>query len=246
MALDSDSPTERRVADREDGILAGATRLEQRRTIRSEATEVLCRSIVLGDLVPGTLYSVTQLAEMLGVSRTPVREALLELASRGMVTFVRNRGVRVVPPSLDFIRDMFEVRLLLEVPATGRAVESISDEAISQLAEILEEEARTGDDKYKRQELDRAFHRTLLAQAGNGVLVDTVDRLRDTVLVRQMPAAGTEGTRDFSLDHQGILRCARERDASGAAALVRLHIEGAAAAMGVDLTALTATTEGIR
>jgi DNA-binding GntR family transcriptional regulator len=229
------------MADRPD---AGFSGIQQRLTIRSEATEVLRRSIVLGDLVPGALYSVAQLAELLGVSRTPVREALLELASRGMVTFVRNRGVTVVPFSADVFRDMFEVRLLLEVPATQRAVELMSTETVDALDRILHLEAQPDNDKYARQELDRAFHRTLLLQSGNRVLVDTVDRLRDMVLVRQVPSDGAAGTRDFAADHRAIVRRVRDRDADGAAALVKAHIEGAAAAVGVDLGLVATVTKG--
>lgn len=220
---------------RADGPAAGATKLEQRRTIRSEATEVLRRSIVQGDLVPGTLYSVAQLAEMFGVSRTPVREALLELASHGMVTFVRNRGVLVVPPSAEVERDMFEVRLLLEVPATRRAVELIRPDEVRALNALLEQEAAASGDKYALQQVDRAFHRTLLRLSGNQVLVDTVDRLRDMVLVRQIPLGGGPETRDFTADHRGIVQCAAQGDAEGAAALVQAHIRGAAAAIGVQL-----------
>ncbi|NOY56752.1 MAG: GntR family transcriptional regulator [Actinobacteria bacterium] len=208
-------------------VHGGLIRLGARRSLRREATEVLRRSIVLGDLVPGTLYSVAQLADSLGTSRTPVREALLELASRGMVQFEQNRGVRVVPTSIDDLRDMFEVRFLLEIPATRRAVMNASEEAVAEMTEILEQEARAGNDKYRLQELDRAFHRTLLMQAGNQTLVELVDRLRDMVLVRQA-SHDTDITHDFSADHRAILACVRAGDADGAAAAVRRHLEVAA------------------
>jgi len=206
----------------------GLSRLNARQSLRREATEALRRSIVLGDLVPGTLYSVGQLADSLGTSRTPVREALLELASRGMVQFEQNRGVRVVPTSIADLRGMFEVRFLLEIPATRRAAMNASKEAIAEMTEILEQEARTGNDKYRLQELDRAFHRTLLMQAGNGTLVELVDRLKDMVLVRQA-SHDADIAHDFAADHRTILACVRSGDADGAAAAVRLHLEVAAA-----------------
>ena len=209
-------------------------RLESRRSIRSEATEELRRSIVLGDLVPGTLYSVAQLADRLGVSRTPVREALLELASRGMVQFERNRGVRVIPSSPGDLREMFEVRLLLEVPATLQAVPLVTDEVAARLAEILDEEAREGSDKHTMQQLDRMFHNTLLRQAGNHVLVDTVDRLRDMVLVRPADSEYREDPRDFAADHRSILESVLSGDAERAATIVEAHLRGAAAVMGVE------------
>ena len=72
------------------------------------------------------MHSVGSLAEMLGVSRTPVREALIELASRGMVRFERNRGVRVVETSVHDLDEIFEMRRLLEPPAARKAVEQMT------------------------------------------------------------------------------------------------------------------------
>lgn len=213
--------------------MANMGHLESRRSIRLEATEVLRKSIVIGDLAPETLYSVAQLAERLGVSRTPVREALLELASRGMVQFVKNRGVLIVPPSLDELREIFEVRLLLEVPATLKAVKLASSEVVDELANILKLDAQAGDDKYARQELDRAFHRTLLLQSGNQALVATVDQLRDMVLVRPKDAEERPNPRNFDDDHRAILECVRAGDAEGAASIVEAHLRGAATVIGV-------------
>src|SRR5688572_23283914 len=71
-----------------------------------EALDVLRASIISGELVSGSLHSVASLADTLGVSRTPVREALIELAARGMVRFERNRGVRILQTS---IHDLEEI-----------------------------------------------------------------------------------------------------------------------------------------
>jgi len=73
-----------------------------------------------GVLTPGHLYSVYQLSEALGVSRSPVREALLRLAEVGLVRFERNRGFRILLPSPHEIAEMFAIRLALELPAVRR------------------------------------------------------------------------------------------------------------------------------
>src|SRR5918996_737867 len=78
-----------------------------------EVLDILLPAIVKGELAAGSLHSVAELADSLGVSRTPVREALIELASRGMVRFERNRGVRVLQTSIRDIEEIFEIRLLL-------------------------------------------------------------------------------------------------------------------------------------
>lgn len=78
-------------------------------------------SIRQGLLTPGVLYSVYQLAAQLGVSRSPVRDALLRLEQAGLVRFERNRGFRILLPDASQIAEIFDVRLALEVPAARRA-----------------------------------------------------------------------------------------------------------------------------
>ena len=81
--------------------------------------------IISGQSPPGTMYSVPTLADDLGVSTTPVREALLELARNGLIEPVRNRGFRVVEPTLEELSQLFEVRELLKcVPPNSSRAES--------------------------------------------------------------------------------------------------------------------------
>ena len=94
-----------------------------RSTLTTRALEALRAAIVDGRLVAGERYSVAQLAERFGVSRTPVREALLVLERQGVVRFERNRGVRVLETTAHDLEEVFALRLLLEVPATRRACE---------------------------------------------------------------------------------------------------------------------------
>ena len=99
--------------------------------------------------LPGSLHSVAELAETLGVSRTPVREALIELASRGMVQFERNRGVRILQTSIHDLEEIFEIRLMLEVPATAQAVGRMSPAEIRALRgqlTLMEQAAAAGDE----------------------------------------------------------------------------------------------------
>ena len=83
-------------------------------------------AIVTGQLEPGSRHSVVAIADQLGVSRTPVREALLQLASHGMVRFERNRGVLILKMSPQDIREIFEMRIMLEVPSVAACVRRIT------------------------------------------------------------------------------------------------------------------------
>src|SRR5919109_1592521 len=90
-------------------------------SLNDQVVEAVRAAIHSGDLAPGELYSAYQIADRLGVSRSPVREALLRLAETGLVRMERNRGFRIVAPAAHDIAEIFAVRLLLEVPASGQA-----------------------------------------------------------------------------------------------------------------------------
>ena len=108
-----------------------------RATLTSRALEALRAAIVDGRLEAGERYSVAQLAERFGVSRTPVREALLVLERQGVVRFERNRGVRVLETTAHDLEEVFALRLLLEVPATRRACALLTRDDLAALEREL-------------------------------------------------------------------------------------------------------------
>ena len=102
-------------------------------TLAARAHDAIRAAIVDGRLAAGERYSVARLAERFGVSRTPVREALLLLERQGVVRFERNRGVRVLETSVHDLEEVFTLRLLLEVPATYRACALLTDDDLAAL-----------------------------------------------------------------------------------------------------------------
>jgi DNA-binding GntR family transcriptional regulator len=200
---------------------------DARATLATRALEELRTAIVDGRLAPGERFSVAQLAELFGVSRTPVREALLQLERQGVVRFERNRGVRVLETSAHDVQEVFALRLLLEVPATRRACARLRDDELDALERELDEMercAQAGEEAVFMAH-DVRFHETLLGAAGNQRLVATIGSLRDHVRFRVGSTAGR--TRDLATilsEHQEIMRCLRERDAAGAASAMREHL----------------------
>src|SRR5882757_240731 len=87
---------------------------------RRQVTENLRAAIISGQMEPGVVYSAPILAEEFGVSPTPVREAMLDLAKDGLIEVARNKGFRVIEPSQHELDEMMELRLLLEVPTVGK------------------------------------------------------------------------------------------------------------------------------
>lgn len=170
-----------------------------RPSLRDQTLRVLRQRLVTGALAPGRIYSVTALAAELGVSNSPVREAMLELQNQGLVEAVRNRGFCVVQLSRREREDILQVRMMLEVPAmaqlAGRQEYWRADAEFTRISqEIIE--AAEANDLLAFLDADRRFHLGLLRLLGNEALVDVVALMRDR-------------TRLFA-DHATILRSAEE------------------------------------
>lgn len=196
-------------------------------TVNARVLDALRAAVVSGELAPGTLHSVQTLATQLGVSRTPVREALIKLAQQGMVRFERNRGVRVLQTSVHDLEEVFALRLLLEVPATRRATELLDDAGRRELRKVFRQMQRAAeaDDEFRLWQHDRRFHRALLAASGNTRLASYVDGLRDTVLRQGVSTAGSSRSlSDILAEHEVILERVEAGDADGAADAMRRHV----------------------
>lgn len=188
-------------------------------------------AIIDGELAPGTLHSVQSLAESLEVSRTPVREALIELANNGMVRFERNRGVRILQTSIHDLEEILTLRLLLEVPAVYRAISQISEQTIKELRKELAamERAAKQDDEGTMMRHDRRFHGLLNKAAGNHRLAEFVDALRDQVLTRGVSTVGRSRSLDEIVDeHTKVLTAVENGDAVAAATAMREHLTNTA------------------
>ena len=190
-----------------------------------EAVREAIRSQVL---VPGELYSVYQLATELGVSRSPVRDALLRLAETGMVRFERNRGFRVLVPGPQELAEMIAIRLALEVPAARRAALCTGPADVAALnaaCQAMEVATLTGDEAVFLLH-DQRLHALILELAGNGYARRIIDNLRDAT--RLTGASTLEHSRslaDVYAEHLPIVTALTRRDPEGAALAMRQHIE---------------------
>lgn len=202
--------------------------VRQSSTVYSQVLDALRAAVITGELQPGSLHSVGSLAGQLGVSRTPVREALIKLAQQGMVRFERNRGVRILQTSLHDLEEVFALRLLLEVPATRRAVGQLDAAGRRELGRHYQamERAAKADDEFRLMEHDRRFHRVVLEASGNQRLADFVDGLRDMVLRRGVSTArASRSLEDIVAEHGKILGPIEAGDADGAAEAMRAHLQ---------------------
>jgi DNA-binding GntR family transcriptional regulator len=198
-------------------------------TLSSLAKESIRMRIVTGEIAAGEIYSAPALAAVLGVSATPIREAMLELTADGLVEAVPNRGFRVVELSQHDLDEIFELRLMLEVPAAQESARrgiSPADQArFLEMAELIEKRAQDGD-TVGFLAADRDFHLGLIATLGNSRLVDIVSRLRDQARLYGLPMLAQRGElRESAREHREMLEAICRQDAGVVAAVTTHHLE---------------------
>lgn len=151
----------------------------QRASVRGQILDALRTALVAGELRPGEVYSAPVLGDRFGVSATPVREAMQQLALEGAVEVVPNRGFRVVERGARELAELAEVRGLIEAPVILRLARAVPMEAwaaLRPLAEAMVRAAASGC-RATYAETDRAFHVALLGLAGNEQLVRIAEDL---------------------------------------------------------------------
>lgn len=200
----------------------------RRRNLREEAVDVLRAAILGGELEPGSIHSAVSLAERLGVSPTPVREAMLELANSGLVEVLPNRGFRVTVIDDRDLDEIFELRLLLELPAIALVIERAGEAELADLDRPLLalEEAADRLDVPAFLLADRDFHLSLLALTGNHRLVEIVGGLRDQTRIVGMHSLAEEGTlQATAAEHRPILEAIRAGKVAEAQRGMKVHLE---------------------
>ena len=185
--------------------------------------DAIKRAILAGELKPGQSLVETDLAAVLGVSKTPVREALKTLAGAGLVTMSPYRGAVVRVVDDEHARHIYDLRLLLEPEALGRAIAVGHDWRPARLAL---QRAASAADEAERSLANRDFHRELYAGCKNPLLTGVLDDLRDqTALVSAAALRHTPSWEREADEHWAVLNAAEAGDAPLAAGLLRAHIK---------------------
>jgi DNA-binding GntR family transcriptional regulator len=205
------------------------------------------RELILGaELAPGSRLGEVELAERLGVSRTPVREALTRLAAEGLVEIVANRGARVATWTVAELEGVFDLRASLEPQLTGFAVPNAGPADIAELDDLAHRMVEVGSPG-PRQDLDalvplnRAFHDRLIALACHPTLATALAAAIHPPIVRRNFHTYDEASLRRSLGHHvEIVAAVRAGDASWAQAVMTAHICNARAVMVRAATAQTA------
>jgi DNA-binding GntR family transcriptional regulator len=194
-------------------------------TASTAVARLLQEEIERGVLQPGTRLRQSDLARRFGVSTTPVREALASLQAEGLVKIDAHRGAIVFVPTLEDMRQCFEVRRVLEPVAMREAAKNLSATDLGDL-QVLIRTMRSLDDTARWLELNDTFHMTLYAPCGNDRLRDIIDSLRlGSRYYIHLYVTDSQPPRAADLEHQSILDACSTGDSEGAAALVEAHVD---------------------
>ncbi|MBS3791315.1 GntR family transcriptional regulator [Candidatus Bipolaricaulota bacterium] len=216
-----------------------------RETLQEKVYESIKDSIVKNDLMPGDVLSIDSLAEDLGVSPTPVREALAKLSAQGLVENARNKKARVAPISEEDILQTYEVRKLLEPFAASKATEKIAEDSklraeLESLRSLAQEIQNEVDDEplsssqYENYlEVDLGLEETIELALGDTLLNKMLKQVRNHSLrIRSFTEASTdknvpEVVRSNNEEHLEIIDSMLDEGLKMVREVVREHLENA-------------------
>lgn len=196
-----------------------------RQTTAESVAAILRQEIRGGTLAAGTRLRQSEVAQRLGISTTPVREAFALLQADGLVQIDRHRGAVVYEPSVEDMREFYQIRENLEALAIRLALPKLTDQQLDQL-EALIDEMRTCEDDQRWLELNDLFHISLYEGSGRKRLCSMISSLRDSsrVYIHMFVAHQAKGERADD-EHAAILAACRARDPEAAMEAVRAHLQ---------------------
>ncbi len=205
-------------------------KLDTYKPLREVVSEALREAITTGILKPGERLMEIQMAEELGVSRTPVREAIRRLELEGFLVMVPRRGTYVSDLSIKDINEVFEIRTALDVLAAGLAAERITEEELEQMERLLVTIGEYIDNGQadKIVDADTEFHDVLYRASRNDRLVGIISNLREQITRFRSISMAYPGRLINTLgEHRRLVEAIAQRDPELAQQYAREHMENA-------------------
>ena len=203
-------------------------RLDAYKPLREIVSDALRQAIRDGTLPPGERLMEIPLAEELGVSRTPIREAIRILEQEGLVVMIPRRGTYVADMSLKDVTEVFELRSILEELAAELAAERITNEEIEALEQHLVEIGNYMNENNlnKVVQADILFHEILYKASRNDRLVEMINNLREqTLRFRTLSMSQTGRLAKTWDEHRQLVEAISDRDVERARQIARIHME---------------------
>ena len=157
--------------------------IQQPTSLKVIAFQRIKEAIINGELKPGNLYSEPDMAKVLGISRTPVHEAVLDLVSRGFAILVPRRGFRITELTEQDVRNLYSFRIILEMAVVREIAFIVTDKTIRNAEEILSRQNQmlAKEDWFGFLEIDREFHSYLSSLTNNPYIISALENVRDLI-----------------------------------------------------------------
>jgi DNA-binding GntR family transcriptional regulator len=200
----------------------------KKKILHEEIADNLREMIMSGELREGDKIKENELCDWMGISKTPLREALRVLSAEGLIRLIPNRGAYVTTPTFEEIKEMFDVMSVLEGACARAAAEKMSEEDLSKLEKLhkrLEEQYDCRDQKeYIHQ--NNSYHALVQELAGNKTLNQIVNGLRQKILLYRFQSLNLPGRFEQSIqEHRSLLGAFRDRDPEKAEMLMKSHLK---------------------
>lgn len=206
----------------------------QRQTVASMTVTALRERILRGDFPDGDPLRQDALADELGVSRIPVREALRQLEAEGLVTFSPHRGAVVSTLSLEEIQELFELRADIESDLLGRAIPRMTTEQLERAIEVVDEfdDALAAEEATRWGPLNWQFHAALYAPANRTLTMGVLQKLHQhSDRYFRMQVLLARGGERANEEHRAIAAAVCRKDITLACDLMHAHILGAGSSL---------------
>ena len=204
-------------------------RMDEYLPLRDVVFNTLRQAILKGELKPGERLMEIQLANKLGVSRTPVREAIRKLELEGLVLMIPRKGAEVAEITRQDMEDVLEVRTALEELAVKDACDHITDAQLSELKKASNEFKKAlleGKDLVTCADADMHFHDVILSATNNRRLIQMLNNLSEQMYRYRMEYLKDERTHKTLIEeHDAIRRALKKHDIVKAGAAIRVHID---------------------
>lgn len=198
-----------------------------RQTITAEIVDRLREEVLAGTLAPGSRLRQVEVAERLGVSPTPVREAFAALEREGLLVRHPRRGVVVFEPTLEDVRQLYEMRIALEVLAIEKAVPNLAPADLAALRTLVDGMAELHPGQGQRfNELNAAFHERIYRAADRPRLYEEIASLRQAsnAYIRYFSPERSV-VQETSEEHQSILKACTNGDTQAASQALQHHLQ---------------------
>ncbi len=185
--------------------------------------------ILCNEIMPGQKLHHQELSERLGVSRTPVREALTRLVQEGYVSFLPNRGFTCKEIRIQEAEELYDLREALEAFAVEKAIAKLTQASLDQLRKKMSSYGRDVQKRFTRERLvyDQDVHMQIIRLAGNETLTNTLSHVFERIVLKRRTDGLYDPARGLTAheEHMRLLDAMEQRNVSAAVAIIREHIQ---------------------